>query len=235
MAGFAVFMTIVTYGLLLLVLATIASIALVMRARKRLPEGLEGRRAFLHICAFAPFAGLLWLIVALLIHVQISNKLAHQDPGLSGDPYVTLPNGFVLGSHNTYDGYIVAPKYETGVPVTGPGYVRSIIDLDWKDGIFSGTQFDFNSSKVRRFTFNTQDLSIKTFDLGPLTWHAGDPSPLDHPYSYWNLYAQYRHHWPNYILVAVIILGESGIAFVLWGGWTAFRQRAIEVNRRPAP
>jgi uncharacterized BrkB/YihY/UPF0761 family membrane protein len=82
MAGFAVFMTIVTYGFLLIVVATIASIVLVMLIRKRFPQGLEGRRAFLNICGFAPFAGLLWLIVALLIHVQISNKLAHQDCGL---------------------------------------------------------------------------------------------------------------------------------------------------------
>jgi hypothetical protein len=230
MAGFAVFMTIVTYGFLLIVAATIASIAMVMLARKRLPQGLEGRRAFLSICGFAPFAGLLWLIVALLIHVQISNKLAHQDCGLSGDPYVTLPNGYVLGSHNTYDGYVVAPGYETGVPFTGTGYVRGLIDLHWNGSIFSGTLFDadYRPHYVRGFTFDTRDLSIKTFDPPPLTWHEGDPSPLEHPYSYWNLYAQYRHHWPNYIFIALILAGEGAIAFRLWRRWTSLRQQAAQ-------
>ena len=56
----------------------------------------------------APFLAFSWLIAAFVLHVLISNNLAHQDCGfgLSPDPWVTLPNGYVLGSHNTYDGYI---------------------------------------------------------------------------------------------------------------------------------
>jgi hypothetical protein len=97
-------------------------------------------------------------VIAFLIHVQISNRLAHQDCGLSGDPYVTLPNGYVLGSLNTYSGYIKAPGYETGGPVAGPGYVRSIIDLNFSDPYFVGTQFDHETSSVRSFVFDTRKL-----------------------------------------------------------------------------
>jgi hypothetical protein len=233
MAGFAVFMTVVIYGFLGIVLATVVSITLVLLARKRLPQGLAERSAFLKDCRFAPFSGLLWLVAAFLIHVQISNMLAHQDCGLSGDPYVTLPNGYVLGSHNTYDGYIVAPGYKTDVPVTGPGYVRSLIDVHWKNGVFTGTQFDSDaksSGYIRGFTFDTRDLSIRTFDPPPVTWHEGEPSPLEHPFSYWNLYAKYRHRWPNYIFIALILAGEVAIASRLWRRWTLLRRHSIEAS-----
>jgi len=29
--------------------------------------------------------------------------------------------------------------------------------------------------------------------------------------SYWKLYSQYRHHWPGYILIALILSGEVAI------------------------
>jgi hypothetical protein len=222
MAGFAIFMTIVIYGFFSAVVATIMSVTLVLVARRRVPQDSPGRRNLLRTCGFAPFAGLLWLIVAFLIHVQISNRLAHQDCGsLSGDPYVTLPNGYVLGSLNTYDGYIVAPGYKTDVPFTGPGYVRGLIDLKWDGTTFSGTYFDSNlpPTYVRGFTFDTRDLSIRTFDPPPITWQPGDPSPEDHPYSYWRLYQRYRHHWPNFVLLALILAGEGTIAVGLYRPW----------------
>ena len=168
MTGNAIFMAIIAYVFVAILLVMIASITLMLIAKKRLTKGLQERQTFLYTCGFAPFVGLLWLLAAFFIHVQISNRLAHQDCSLSGDPYVTLPNGYVLGSHNTQDGYVVAPGYETDVPATGSGHVRSIIDLQWKDGVFSGTQFDFKDSKVCEFTFDPRDLSIKTFDPGPL-------------------------------------------------------------------
>ena len=129
MAGFAVVMTILTYGIIGILGTGALSLILFLFVRKKLRNEGRNDRRFVVKSTVAPFLGLAWLIVALLIHVQISNKMAHQDCGLSGDPYVTLPNGYELGSHNTYDGYIRAPGAQTDVPVTGPGYVRSIISL----------------------------------------------------------------------------------------------------------
>ena len=209
-------MTIVTYGFFGLVVATVSSLLLYLLAKRRVRDAGASHHRLVVASVFAPFLGLLWLVAALLLHVAISNRLAHQDCGLSGDPYVTLPNGYVLGSANTYDGYIAAPGYKRDVPVTGPGYVRSIIDLQWKDGYFSGTQFDFKTSSVRRFIFNTRDRSIQTFDASPLSWQAGQADAHNDASSYWNLYKQYRHHWPNVVLLVLIAAGEAAIAFWLW-------------------
>src|SRR5580704_17748972 len=109
MAGFAVVMTIFTYGIAGILVAAVLSLVLFFSARRRLRD--EGRtdRGLTVKTTVAPFLGLVWLITALIIHVQVSNRLAHQDCGLSGDPYVTLPNGYEVGSHNTYDGYLRAP------------------------------------------------------------------------------------------------------------------------------
>ena len=125
MAGFAVFMTILTYGVFAIVGACVLSLLLYRHAKKRLRNEGPNRRTSVVVSALAPFFGLIWLVIALLIHVEISNRLARQDCGLSGDPYVTLPNGYELGSHNTYDGYIRAPGAETDVP-TENSLVRSL-------------------------------------------------------------------------------------------------------------
>jgi hypothetical protein len=229
MAGFYVVAMTLTYAFFGVIAATIASIVLLLIARKRLPRGLEGRRSFLTASGLAPFAGLVWIVAALLIHVQISNRLAHQDCGFSGDPYVTLPNGYVLGSLNTYDGYIRAPGFNTDTPRTGPGYVRSLIDIQLNDGYFLGIFTD--GAREFRFSFNTRDRSIQTFDMGiPISFEQVQTLVHQDANSYWNLYAQYRHHWPNYILAILIIGGEGAIAFALWKRWTTMHRRAVQVS-----
>jgi hypothetical protein len=183
--------------------------------------------------------GLLWIAVAFLIHLNISNVLAHQDCGLSGDPYVTLPNGYVLGSHNTYDGYIKAPGYETDVPVAGPGYVRSIVHLEYSDPYFIGTQFVFKTSRVRRFVFDTRTREFhasepdmeegRSFDSSDRVSMDAWTDAITHaqrdPESYWTLYHRYRHRWPKYVFLALIAAGE--IAIVSWVR-KAWRARAAE-------
>lgn len=207
-----------------------------MAKRKANKEGRSYRQ--LRVAnALAPFLALLWLVVALLIHIQISNRLAHQDCGFSPDPYVTLPNGYILGSHNTYDGYFQAPGFQTDVPVEGAGYVRSIIDLQFSNGYFTGSQFDFKTSNVRHFIFDTRTREYKVTDpidsdtrssesagatnldaWGAATTEANNAA---NPDSYWRLYEKYRHHWPNYVLLLLILAGEGAISFWLWKLWTA--------------
>jgi hypothetical protein len=233
MAGFAVVMTILTYGFLGLLAAGISSLVLYIFAKRSVEE--EGRSRRVVVSALAPFLALIWLVAALLIHVAVSNYLAHQDCGFSPDPYVTLPNGYTLGSHNTYDGYIKAPGFETDVPAAGPGYVRSIIDLQFSNGYFTGTQLDLKTSNVHHFVFDTRTRASQFSDTKDSTkqevesseskkleaFEAAQTSVQTDPISYWVLYARYRHHWPNYILVGLIIVGESAIAFRLWKVWAA--------------
>jgi hypothetical protein len=214
MAGFAVVVTILTFGVFGILGAVVLSIILFFLARKKLRNEGRNDRSLVIKSTVAPFLGLAWLVVALLIHVQLSNRLAHQDCGLSGDPYVTLPNGYELGSHNTYDGYIKAPGARTDVSVAGPGYVRSIITLQLVDDKFTGTQFDFNTSSVRRFTLDTNTGAVQSVLVGPTSWEAANDRAQLGEESYWKIYAKYRHHWPYYILLILIIGGEGAI--VLW-------------------
>jgi len=139
---------------------------------------------------------------------------------------VTLPDGYILGSLNTYDGYFKALGFETDVPMVGPGYVRSIIDLQLSGGIFTGTQFNFRTSRIRSFTFNTATRVFQTPDDNDSNgkecnstdpqcvqiWGQAETSAHDDANSYWELYHQYRHRWPSYLLLAVIVLGEAAIA-----------------------
>jgi hypothetical protein len=189
-------------------------------ARKKLRHEDRNDRNLVVMITVSPFLGLAWLILALLIHVQISNKLAHQDCGLSGDPYVTLPNGYELGSHNTYDGYIRAPGAQTDVPVAGPGYVRSIISLHLTGDLFTGTQFDFKTSSVRRFTFDTRTRAFQSAPEGPSSWEAANDRAQLGEDSYWKLYAMYRHHWPNYVLLILILGGEGTILLLALRAWS---------------
>jgi hypothetical protein len=228
MAGFYYVVMVLMLGLFGIVAATIVSITLLVLASKRLPKGIQGRLSFLTACGFAPFVGLLWILIALLIHVQISNKLAHQDYGFSGDPYVTLPNGYILGSANTYDGYIRAQGFNTDTSRTGPGYVRSLIDIQWTGEHFVGT-FSDGGNKELHFDFNTRDRSIQTVDTGILV-NFEQVQSLVHQdaNSYWLMYETYRHHWPNYILTILIITGEATIALWLRTYWVSMRRRAAK-------
>ena len=249
MAGFAVFMTIATYGMIGLVVASLLLICLALIARQRLLSDSPNRRKIIATSAASPFLALAWLVAALLIHVQISNRLAHQDCGLSPDPYVTLPNGYILGSANTYDGYIKAPGYETDVPVAGPGYVRGLIDLQLTDGYFIGTQFDFKTSAVRHFVYDTRtrafrasdtkESAIKEFQASNpndlAAWSAAQTSVHTDANSYWVLYSRYRHRWPNYVLLALIIAGESAIALWVWKIWAMGTFQDQDSQSQPAP
>jgi len=214
-------MTILTWSFLGLVAASASSLVLFLYARQRACNEGHRRRWVVGASALAPFLGLLWLVVALLLHVQITNRLAHQDCGLSGDPYVTLPNGYVLGSLNTYDGYFKAPGFETDVPVVGPGYVRCIIDLQFSDGRFVGTQTDRESTSLRHFTFDTRTRNFQSSGAEEPT-NFGDAMTRAHdsPTSYWRLYDQYRQRWPNYVLLVLIVVGEGAIGFWVWRLWT---------------
>jgi hypothetical protein len=232
MAGFAVFMTIVTAGLVGIVIASILSATLYVVGRGRTRRGVGSRRATV-AGVVAPFLGLLWFLGAFLIHVQISNTFAHQDCGLSGDPYVTLPNGYVLGSLNTYSGYFKAPGYETDMPVAGPGYVRSIINLKFSDPYFIGTQFDFKTSSMRNFVFDTRTREFHASEPNRRGVHpleSSDPVAVDawadaqthaqqDPDSYWKLYEEYRHRWPRYLFLAIVAVGEAGIFFSVREIW----------------
>lgn len=229
MAGFAIFMSIATYGIVALIAAAILTGILRVLAAKRGRDGVRGHGAMI-VATWAPFVAFLWVVVAFLIHVEISSRIAHQDSGLSGDPYVTLPNGYVLGSYNTYDGYIEAPGHATGEPIAGPGYVRSIVDLELSDPYFIGTQFDFKTSHIRKFIFDTRTLEFRTSGSDSAEASRPTASPdlnawgdaMTHAQrdsnSYWHLYRRYRHTWPRYVFIILLIGGEAGIAL-----WTVFR------------
>jgi hypothetical protein len=219
MAGFAVVMTILTYGVIGIVGAVVVSLTLFFLARRKLRDEGRNDRSLMVKAVAAPFLGLAWIVATLLIHVQVSNKLAHQDCGLSGDPYVTLPNGYELGSHNTYDGYIRAPGARTDVAVAGPGYVRSIVSLDLANDVFTGTQFDFTTSSVRRFTLHAQTQEFQSTPVGPSSWEAANDQAQLGEESYWKLYAKYRHQWPNYVLLALILGGEGAIWLWVRRAW----------------
>lgn len=227
MAGLWYIAVALMLGLLGIGVAIIGSITLVVRAKKRLPRGLPGHGLFLTACGFAPFVGLLWLVAALLIHVQISNKWAHQDCGFSGDPYVTLPNGYVLGSLNTDDGYIVAPGFNTDIPASGPGYVRSLIDIQLINGSFVGSYHDYGTNTIHNFTFNTRDRSIQTSDTGiPIDFGTVQTRVHEDSTSYWKLYDKYRHQWPAIVSLDFFTLGGAALIAGLRRFWVTMLCRA---------
>jgi hypothetical protein len=157
-------MFLINFGFFGLLAATIVAILLVQLAKRRFKENPARYRTVRPGLTIAPFAALLWVALAFVLHVQISHRMAHQDCGLgmSPDPFVTLPNGYELGGHNTYDGYLLAPGFKSDVPIWGPGYVRSIVTLRFDGDIASGTQFDFKTSRTRPFIFNMKTREFKT-------------------------------------------------------------------------
>jgi hypothetical protein len=193
------------------------------RSAKQTQFESAGFKRYRRTSAIAPFLGLIWLVVVLVLHATISNEIAHQSVGYSPDPYVTLPNGYVVGSANTYDGYVHAPGAATDVPWIGPGYVRGIVDLSYSDGRFAGTYLDARSNfnpqgtdQIRSFIFDTRDRSIKTFASQERADFEQQQNRVhEDATSYWYLYARYRHHWPTTVFWLLLLSGEAAIVILV--------------------
>ena len=223
MAGFAVVMTFLTWGFILTIISIVLSISLFRFAMRSYPEQTYAAKRYRISNAAAPFLALGWLVTTLILHTFISNHLAHQSVGYSPDPYVTLPNGYVIGSLNTYSGYVHAPGVTTDIPWVGRGYVRGIIDLEFRDGRFIGTYLDSKSQfqpqgtdHVRKFVFDTRDQSIQTWDTNT----AGDFTSQQNSVhqdqnSYWSLYARNRHGWPVVVFWVILLGGWSALVAIV--------------------
>ncbi len=212
-------MAFLTWGFLLAIAGIVLSICLFRVARRSFPEATGDAKRYRTFNAVAPFLALGWLIAMLILHTFISNHLAHQSVGYSPDPYVTLPNGYVVGSLNTYSGYVRAPGVTTDIPWIGRGYVRGIIDIEFRDGRFTGTYLDSKSEvqpqgtdHVKNFVFDTRDQSIRTSDTNT----AGDFTSQQNSVhqdqnSYWVLYARNRHVWPTLVFWVLLLGGWSAL------------------------
>ncbi|MEG9433348.1 hypothetical protein [Terriglobus sp. ADX1] len=215
-------MTFLTWGLILAIGSIALSIILFRLTKRSFPDSTHAARRYRIFNAIAPFLALGWLVATFITHSYISNHIAHQSVGYSPDPYVTLPNGYVVGSLNTYSGYVHAPGVDTDIPWIGRGYVRGIIDLELRDGRFIGTYLDSKSQfqpqgtgHVRNFVLDTRDESIQTSDTNV----AGDfisqqDTVHQDQHSYWNLYVQNRHRWPT-VAFWLILLGGWGAIVTL--------------------
>jgi hypothetical protein len=69
-------MTVIMLGVVGIVIASILSVLLYVVARRRVHRGVSSQKAIV-IGAVAPFLGLLWFVLAFLIHVQISNRIVY--------------------------------------------------------------------------------------------------------------------------------------------------------------
>jgi hypothetical protein len=214
MAGFAVFTEMLTLLFLGSIGAIVAAVIGFSFARKKVRQAGLKHHALTYACATGPFLALGWAVLSVLFYVWISNQFAHQACGFSPDPYVTLPNGYVFGSLNTYDGYIVAPGFKTDTPWTGPGYVRGVITILFNDGKLSGIYSD--SGFAYRYVFDTRDRTIKTFPAGPMSFEQAQTIAHIGPSSYWYFYDRYYHRWPKYVLIVLLIGGWSAIGFSIW-------------------
>lgn len=124
------------------------------------------------------------------------------------------------------------PGAKTDVPVAGPGYVQSIVTLYLAGDKFTGTQFDFTTSSVHRFAFDTHTQSFQSAPEGPLSWEVANDRAQLRKESYWKISAEYRHHWPNYILLILIVSGEGAIG--LWAR-RAWITKPSPLSRLPFP
>jgi hypothetical protein len=223
MAGFAVVMTFLMRGFILAIGSIVLSIILFRFAKRSFSDSTYAAKRYRTFNAAAPFLALGWLVVALILHTFISNHLAHQSVGYSPDPYVTLPNGYVVGSQNTYSGYVHAPGVTTDIPRIGRGYVRGLIDLELRDGRFIGTYLDSKSQfqpqgtdHVRNFVFDTRDQSIQTSDTNTTGDFTSQQNSVHQDQnSYWNLYAQNRHDWPTVLFWIIVLGGWSALVTIV--------------------
>lgn len=231
MAGFSVFVGFLSLCIVGGASAFALALALRVLAKRRIERLGYRKHPFVTRCEIAPFLGLAWVLASFIVHVVVSNQIAHQDCGfeLSVEPYVTLPNGYVVGDYG--EGYVRAPgassdlpllektrgngKPDTYAPPYGPGYIRSVYELQWTGRYFLGTQFDYGDSKTHPFLFDTSDWNYHEFSgEDNAAWAATKTQFHYVGNNYMNLYWKYWKRWPKYVFIAMIVFGE--LLIVRW-------------------
>jgi hypothetical protein len=247
MAGFGIFMVFLELATIGLVAATIAAILLVLWGKKYISLGTDAARCerFILACGIAPFAGLLWILLVFVAYSYANNSFFHRDNGLSTNPHAPLPNGYIVGSVDYQEGYVLSPGHRmNGFPHNAEDCIAQVLNMQVTQDYILGTQFVWPTVNISYFIWELRThnqlyfTSLAEFQSAAAQrglWIATVPNetwvnpeiqaPTDKQgvrvdlVSYWDFYQKYRHTWFDYFAVLFMIAGQFTILILLikWG------------------
>src|SRR5882724_5729339 len=160
MAGFGIFMMFLYVGTIGLGLAVITSIALVLLAKRRLSRHVTPsaqRRVFLWTSGLTPFIVLAWIVTVFILYSVVNESVFHRDNGMSTDPHTPLPNGYIIGSVDYHEGYILTPGHQmSGFPHNDLDCIAQVLNLQVTKNYILGDQLVWPTVKISYFILDLQ-------------------------------------------------------------------------------
>ena len=234
MDGLSLVLTLLFYRVAGSLIVIIASPMLVWLGRKRIALNTRGRGGFLWVCGLAPLAAVLWVWVCFVGYSYVNRTIFHQDDGLTDDPYVTLPDNFVIGKQVDYCwGYIAGSGQQTHGfdkchSPDGRGLVSGVTEVQIADHYILGTRSvaDADPNFLRGgahtvtsyFLLDRRTGSVEHFASKEDLSAAASSKGIDMSPEYIGLtYARHRVHWIDWLLVPAQLFGVAGLlAFLLF-------------------
>jgi hypothetical protein len=105
--------------------------------------------------------GLLWVLFSFVVYSYAIGIFFYRDNRMSTNPHAPLPDGFVIGSVDYHNGYIISPKTTmSGFPHDGPDCVAEVLELQVADPYLLGSKFIWPSTNKEYFMLDTRSRAI---------------------------------------------------------------------------
>lgn len=216
MAGFGIFMEFAFFAVLGIVAAAALAIALVHWGQRVVPASNPARRSFLWRCGKTPFLGLLWVLFSFVVYSYAVGLLFYRDNRLSTNPHTPLPDGFIIGSVDYHNGYIIRPHMTMeGFPHDSPDCVADVLELQIADPYLLGSKFIWPSSTKEFFLLDTRSGAVTKFgrfdELKAAASSRGIETNFNEfgGYGLMESYVQYRPIWFDWFFPVFSVLGLS--------------------------
>ena len=234
MAGFGIFMELLSFGVLGLLVATILAFALVHWGKDVVPVTSPHRSAFLFRCGTQPFLGLLWVVFSFIVYSFCIGMLFHRDDRLSTNPHTPLPNGFIIGSVDYHTGYIIRPGMTMhGFPHDSQDCVADVLEFQIADPYLLGSKFIWPSTTKEYFILDTRSGTVTRFrefeEVEVAAAAKGIKLNFNEfgGYSLMEAYAQYRPIWFDWFFPVFSVVGLSWMfGSLAVRGWRLRREAA---------
>jgi hypothetical protein len=256
MAGFGIFMEFLALTLTGLLIATIVAFLLWFFGKTYISDEVAApvRQRFLRACRIAPFAGLLWILFVFVLYSYTNDWFFHRDDSMSTNPHAPLPNGYIVGSVDYHEGYILGPGHQmSGFPHNGDDRLAQVLNMKVTKSYIIGNQFVWPTVNISYFIWDLQtgeqyhfgsqiefrlaaaERGIQIGTIPNETWVSTDEQLANNGQgtrvdlvSYWDFYQKYRHTWFDNLAVMFAIAGQLVILILLikWG-----RQLRIDALR----
>jgi hypothetical protein len=105
------------------------------------------------------------VLLVFIVYSYIVGLVFHRDNRISTNPHAPLPDGYIIGSMDYHNGYIIRPgRTMNDFPKDSPDCVADVLSLQIAEPYLLGSKFKWPSTEKEYFLLDTRSGQILRFD-----------------------------------------------------------------------